>query len=121
MNKRYTFTYRRLNCTHCENNNSFFATKSKICDLEWKNIKVIGHGPETIDDTIEEIINGTSTIKKIRKNNNNKMVLYKEDGSLEVIAKWSECEVRLGVDWVLATKAKMEEQIGRDIKLSVDA
>lgn len=119
MNKKYTFTYRRVvgKCKHCENKGLF--SKKERCEKEWKSATVIGHGPESYEHIKEEIVNGISQKSIVRGNNNTRMVLYFEDGSLYVIANWNECELKLGQDWVLATKSKMENEAGRDIKLSV--
>ena len=51
----------------------------------------------------------------------NKMVLYKPDGSIEEIVNWEKCAGRLGTDWVLFTKRQMEKQAGTNIQLNVDA
>lgn len=48
-----------------------------------------------------------------------KMVLFKEDGSLQEIINWKQCAVSLGPDWVAATKKRMEAQSGTSIPLSV--
>jgi len=50
-----------------------------------------------------------------------KIVLYFEDGSQEIIAHWKNCDQKLGVDWVLATKKRMEEEAGSPIPLKVNA
>ena len=63
-----------------------------------KSIKVVGHNYLSDQD---------------------KMVLYKEDGSLQEICNWKQCEVSLGADWVLVTKKKMEQQAGTTIPLNV--
>ena len=121
MNKKYTVTYRRVggSCAHCDS--KALLTSSKLeCEREWKSKTVIGHGPESFEHTKEEIINGVAKKTIIRGNDNSRMVLYFEDGSLQVVANWNECELKLGQDWVLATKAKMEREAGRDIKLSVE-
>ena len=49
----------------------------------------------------------------------NKMVLFKEDGSLEEVLNWNKCAVKLGVDWVNATKKNMEQKAGTSIPLNV--
>jgi len=118
MNKKYVFTYRRIGgkCSHCESA-SFFNRRT--CERDWKKETVIGHGPESFEHSKEEITNGVSQRSIIRGNDNTRMVLYYEDGSLRVIANWNECELSLGQDWVLATKEKMENEAGRDIKLSI--
>jgi hypothetical protein len=118
MNYKYTFTYRRLtgNCNKC---NKSILNKNKECDRDWKSVTVIGHGPEILENIQETIVNGVSQKTTVRDSDNSRMVLYFEDGSLQVIANWKECELKLGQDWVLATKSKMEDVAGRDIKLSV--
>jgi len=68
--------------------------------LLWKNIKVVGHSYLPDQD---------------------KMVLYFKNGGIREISKWKECEVRLDIDWVLATKKYMESKTGQSIPLSVDA
>ena len=42
-----------------------------------------------------------------------KMVLFADDGSLSEIAKWSNCECKLGVDWVNATNESIKEEAGQ--------
>jgi hypothetical protein len=37
------------------------------------------------------------------------MVLYFADGCLREIKNWGACEVYLGIDWVAATKASINE------------
>lgn len=64
----------------------------------WKKEKVVGHNYLPQQD---------------------KMVIYKEDGSLREIKEWSKHEVALGADWVNATKKKMEEKSGTTIPLNV--
>lgn len=48
-----------------------------------------------------------------------KMVIYKEDGSLQEIAKWSLCAVTLGTDWVAAIKKTMEQEAGTVVPLNI--
>lgn len=62
----------------------------------WKKIQVIGHKLE-----------------------DNTMVLYTENGGIETIPNWDQYSLKLGVDWVLAVKSKMESESGVDIKLAV--
>ena len=64
----------------------------------WKSEKVVGH--KYIADQ-------------------NKMCLYYEDGSLREIKDWSKHEVALGIDWVQATKKRMENAAGAAVPLSV--
>lgn len=48
-----------------------------------------------------------------------KMVLFKDDGGLEEIINWKQCAVTLGPDWVVATKKKMEQEAGTSIPLNI--
>lgn len=64
----------------------------------WKKIQVVGHNYLQEQD---------------------KMVIYREDGGLKEIKEWSKCEVELGTDWVLAVKKKMEEKTGTTVPLNV--
>ena len=50
-----------------------------------------------------------------------KMVFYFKDGSLVEVANWQNCEIKLGVDWVLWTKNNMERESQQTIKLNVEA
>ena len=47
------------------------------------------------------------------------MILFFEDGSIREIAEWKKCEIKLGIDWVLARKKAMEAETGVDVKLNV--
>lgn len=49
----------------------------------------------------------------------NKMILYFDNGAIEEIAQWKDCSCKLGSDWVLATKKHMEEQAGQAVPLKV--
>ena len=60
----------------------------------WHSFKVIGHSYTESQD---------------------KMVLYKKDGSIEEIPHWKDCAVKLGKDWALAVKVNMEKQSGQQI------
>jgi hypothetical protein len=42
-----------------------------------------------------------------------KMVIYFPDGSLREIKNWNDCEIKLGVDWVLVTERKIKEEAGQ--------
>lgn len=64
----------------------------------WSKVTVIGHGYDEKQD---------------------KMVLYLPGGSIRELRKWSDCEVFLGTDWVLAQKKMMEEKAGQSIPLKV--
>lgn len=66
--------------------------------LFWKKTSVVGHN---YDNKID------------------KMILYYKDGSIREIKKWSECEVYLKTDWVLALKSKMESESGQNVKLNM--
>jgi len=46
-----------------------------------------------------------------------RMDLYLEDGSIYSLGKWSEYDLKLGTDWVVSTKKKMEDESGQNIKL----
>lgn len=70
----------------------------------WHSVEVVGHALERNPD-------GTY--------NNNKMVLYYENGGIEVLSDWSKCSLRLGLDWVLAQKEAMEKEAGNPVKLNV--
>ena len=48
--------------------------------------------------------------------NQNKLAVYFDDGSLCEIKKWTDCEIALGVDWFLAVKRHEEEKAGINIK-----
>lgn len=49
----------------------------------------------------------------------NKMIIYFEDGSLREIKNWSDCEVKLGLDWVAWVKKDMEKKSGQSVPLNV--
>ena len=49
----------------------------------------------------------------------NRMDFFLEDGSILSIADWSSYDFKLGTDWVLSTKKRMEEESSQDIKLTV--
>jgi len=62
------------------------------------------------------------TIKAVGHNylpEQDKMVIYSEDGSLREIAQWSKHEVALGTDWVAMTKKRMEEKTGTSIPINI--
>lgn len=44
-----------------------------------------------------------------------KMVLYFENGGAREIKSWSRCECRLGADWALVMKKQMEQQAGTSV------
>ena len=90
------------------------------CELEWKSLEVIGHGPENYTETIAQDIDGKKMYKTIDSQNRDRMVLYFKDGSLKTVSNWQKCELRLDTDWVLFTKRKMEKESGQDVKLAVE-
>jgi hypothetical protein len=52
------------------------------------------------------------------ESNQDKMVLYFEGGSLQEIKDWKSCELKLGVDWVLASQKMIERETGQEIKVN---
>jgi hypothetical protein len=60
----------------------------------WKSVEVAGHNYDVEQD---------------------KMVLFFENGAVQEIAKWRECELMLGPDWALAKKKSIEEQAGQSV------
>jgi len=62
----------------------------------WTSLNVVGHAYDVGQD---------------------KMVVYFEGGSVREIAHWGQCEIQLGVDWVLAQKKSLEEQTGQTIPI----
>ena len=65
----------------------------------WKKIKVSGHMHVPEQD---------------------KMVIFFEDGGIREIKQWKKCEISLGVDWVLAQKKMKEKEIGQPIVLATE-
>ena len=134
----YNFTYRRISdtCLHCSKLkersifkrtvDALFRKKTikkdakENCELEWKSLEVIGHGPENYTETISQDIDGKKMFKTVDSQNRGRMVLYFKDGSLKTISGWLDCELRLDTDWVLFTKCKMEKESGQDVKLAVE-
>ena len=51
----------------------------------------------------------------------NKMLLFFENGSIREIADWTNCEFFLGTDWVLWTKDQMEKEANQPVRLNVTA
>lgn len=47
-----------------------------------------------------------------------RMDVYHEDGSITSIARWSQCTLYLGIDWVLFTKKQMEKEAGQPVNLA---
>ena len=43
----------------------------------------------------------------------NKMILYLPNGGIREIANWSQCECKLGLDWVLAVKEQINSEAGK--------
>lgn len=64
----------------------------------WKTLKVMGHNLEK---------------------DNDKMIVYFQDGSLYGIHKWSECDLRLGTDWFTQRKKEMEVAAGQKIPMNI--
>jgi hypothetical protein len=52
--------------------------------------------------------------------NENRMILVFEDGSVYGIPKWSECSLWLGTDWVRAKQKEMERQAGQSVPLNTN-
>lgn len=46
-----------------------------------------------------------------------KMDLFFEDGTILSIGKWSGYSMKLGKDWVIATKKRIEKEAGQNINL----
>lgn len=63
----------------------------------WRSLKIDGH---RLDDKL------------------NRMDLFMPDGSVLSLGNWSECDLRLGADWVIRQKKDMEKQAGQDVKLN---
>lgn len=63
----------------------------------WQSTMVIGHRYSKEDD---------------------KMILYTEDGGIRELVAWSKCEVILGADWVLVAHKNLEQQAGMSIPLT---
>ena len=60
--------------------------------LFWRKLLVTGHNYEKKQD---------------------KMVLFLPEGGIREIKTWSNCELRLGSDWFLATKETIKEEAGQ--------
>ena len=58
---------------------------------KWNTVKIIGHQWDKTQ---------------------NKMLIYYPDGGIEEIARWTDCECKLGQEWVLFTKSKMSKEAG---------
>jgi hypothetical protein len=48
----------------------------------------------------------------------NKCILYLENGGIREISDWKSCELSLGFDWVIAVKKHMESQTGTPIAVN---
>lgn len=48
-----------------------------------------------------------------------RLTLYFKDGGILEIPQFSKLQIKLGADWVLATKEKMEKESGAKINLEV--
>ena len=48
-----------------------------------------------------------------------RMDIYLKDGSILSVAGWSRYDMNLGLDWVLSTRKRMEQESGQDIKLNI--
>jgi hypothetical protein len=64
----------------------------------WRKVTVMGHSLNT---------------------ESNRMDFFMEDGSILSIGDWSSYDFKLGTDWVLSTKKRMEEESSREVKLTV--
>jgi hypothetical protein len=135
----YDFTYRRVKgkCLHCKKLekrsglrrvlDDMFRRKRlredarRECEFEWRSFSIMGHGPENFTETTVKSTDGQRKYETVDAQNRDRMILYFKDGSLKTIASWSDCELRLGTDWVLFTKNRMERESGQDVKLAVDA
>lgn len=65
-----------------------FRWKRKIF---WSKVKVNGHRYDEDQD---------------------KMLLFFEEGGLREIKKWSDCELKLGIDWFAVTEHDIKETAG---------
>lgn len=77
----------------------YYFIYARWYDLLWHRVKIIGHKATPELD---------------------RMDLYHKNGSITSISGWSKCDLRLGKDWVLATKELMEKESGQDVKLNKD-
>lgn len=64
----------------------------------WKKYKIIGHSYDS---------------------NQNKLVLFFENGGIKEIPNWNKCSLELGIDWVLAKKKQMELEAQQSIPLKI--
>lgn len=68
--------------------------------LFWSSVKAAGHQYDKDSD---------------------RMDIYHADGTITSLAHWSKYDLRLGKDWVEATKAQMEKEAGQPIKMNVNS
>lgn len=89
-------------------------TYKKIGSFFWKIKTVIGHGIDFAEEVQYDAANRIAY--KLRKPLD-AMLLYFEDGSVERIAQWSSYNMKLGTDWKIALKEKMEQETNQNVKL----
>jgi hypothetical protein len=65
----------------------------------WKTVEVMGHRYDEKSD---------------------RMDLHLPSGAILSIGEWRKHSLKLGTDWVLATKSMMESESGQDVKLKVE-
>ncbi len=63
----------------------------------WRKYKVVGHAYVESQDKLD---------------------VFFKDGSVESIPSWSKHRLKLGQDWKLAVKEKMEKETGTNIKVN---
>ena len=66
--------------------------------LFWKTFTVVGHRFDK---------------------DSNRMDFFFEDGGVVSYGKWDKYDLKLGQDWVLATKKMMEKESGQPVSLAV--
>ena len=66
---------------------------------KWKTLEVIGHN-------LQE--------------NHDRMDFYMPDGGIHSVGFWKLHELKLGEDWVAATKKRMEDDSGQKLNLKVE-
>jgi hypothetical protein len=66
--------------------------------LFWRSLEVLGHRYEPGMD---------------------KLVVFRPDGSVEEIPRWSRCALRLGLDWKEAIRKQMEKEAGQPVVVGV--
>ena len=95
----------------------------------WHTIEVSGHTVMTKyvrNDQAQRLLigkdaNNEPVFESEYDKDQDKMVLYSPNGGIREIKEWSKCEVRLGQDWVLATKSAMESKLGVAIPFNPEA